>query len=166
MGASPLWDNQLEGVGGVDTSLNTSGSKTPRPAKSSFVETTDLVLRYLELSSFSGPRRGNTPERRSKNKTLECIRPKEDTGGWAGCARGRRRPSRNGAHHGPFKAGGTGPGPDARAAAAAAAGGYKGSSPDSSSAASAPSLSKDAGLSERHLFAPGFTGSKPASNPP
>lgn len=165
MGASPLWDNQLEGVGGVDTSLNTSGSKTPRPSKSSFVETTDLVLRYLELSSFSGPRRGNTPERRSKNKTLDCIRPEEDTGGWAGCARGRRRPSRNGAHHGPFKAGGTGPGPDARAAAAAA-GGYTGSSPDSSSAASASSLSKDAGLSERHLFAPGFTGSKPASNPP
>lgn len=73
----------------------------------------------------------------------------------------RAQPTWNGASREPFKAGCADPVPDARAVAA----GYAVSNPDSSSSPSSPSSSEDADLSKWHLFPPGFTGSKPASNP-
>lgn len=90
---SSVWDHKLQAAG---TSLDISSSKMLWPSKLCFIGTTDLVLSYLELFSFSGPRKRDAPERTKQNKIPEAHNPKrtweveqavhadKDSPGWMG----------------------------------------------------------------------------------
>lgn len=133
------------------------------PSKLCFIETTDFISNYLELCSFSGPRKGSVLERTKQTKILECTQPKEDMGGWTGRARWQRQPRQNGAYREHFylRQDCTEPIPDARVAAFD----RTGSNPNSSPFPSAHSFSEAAHLSKWQQIPPLFTGSKPASMP-
>lgn len=89
------WDNQLRVA---DTVFDVSSSKMLWPSKLCFIETTDIVSNYLELCSFSGPRKGSVLERTKQTKILEHTQLKEDMGGWTGRAHWQRQPRQNGAY--------------------------------------------------------------------
>ena len=118
---------------------------------------------YLQLFSFSGPRRGDALERRKHNKIPEDTQPQEETGGRMEVHADRESPG------GMeliiwllfFKAGLHWPHPEAGVIAVD----HTGSNPNSSSSPLAHSFSKAAYLSMRHQFPPSFKGYKPASIP-